>query len=217
MSLHSDSPTLYLASSSPRRLELLSQLGLAVEVVPQDVKETRLSNESPEGYVWRLALEKARAGRAALGSRSSRPVLGADTAVVLGGQTLGKPTDREHALAMLQQLSGVEHRVLSAVAVVGRDNLGQDREAVRLSETRVRFRPLTTTECEAYWATGEPADKAGGYAIQGLAALFIERIEGSYSGVMGLPLFETGELLRQFSVQTLGLTKNNNPPQDGDP
>ncbi|NOX76809.1 MAG: septum formation inhibitor Maf [Gammaproteobacteria bacterium] len=203
VSLYSNSPTLYLASSSPRRRELLSQLGLVVERVPQDVEESRLANESPESFVQRLALEKARAGLATLGVRPPRPVLGADTAVVLGEQTLGKPVNREHALAMLQQLSGGEHRVLSAVAVVGRDDLGQDREAVRLSESRVCFRALTSAECEAYWATGEPVDKAGGYAIQGLAALFVERIEGSYSGVMGLPLFETGELLQQFSIQIL--------------
>lgn len=197
-------------------MELLAQLGLAVEVVPQAVAEHRLHGESPQDYVLRLALDKARAGQGALGSRPPRPVLGADTAVVLGDRVLGKPADREHALAMLQSLSGTAHRVLSAVAVVGRDNLGQDREAWRLSETRVRFRRLDAAECEAYWATGEPADKAGGYAIQGRAALFVEHIDGSYSGVMGLPLFETGELLRQFDIQVLAHTEHHQPPRHGD-
>jgi septum formation protein len=123
-------------------------------------------------------------------------------------KVLGKPADRDAALAMLAQLSGRCHRVLSAVAVVGRDDLGQDRAKVKLrvrcNQSRVCFRPVSAAEREAYWATGEPADKAGAYGIQGLAALFIERLEGSYSGVMGLPLFETGELLREFGIEILG-------------
>jgi len=196
-------PQLYLASTSPRRRELLAQLGISVEVVPQDVPENRWASESPESYVKRLALEKARSGLNGLGDKSLRPVLGADTAVVVGDDVLGKPTDKADAMAMLQRLSGRSHRVLSAVAVVGRDDLGQDREEVRISESIVTFRPITEKECEAYWNTGEPKDKAGAYAIQGLAAIFIERIEGSYSGVMGLPLFETGELLRKFGIEIL--------------
>ena len=196
-------PQLYLASSSPRRRELLAQLGVSVEVVSQDVSENRCSNENPESYVKRLALEKARFGLSGLGGESLFPVLGADTAVVVGGEVLGKPADKAEAMAMLQQLSGRSHRVLSAVAVVGRNDLGQDREEVRVSESIVLFRAVREKESEVYWGTGEPADKAGGYAIQGLAALFIERIEGSYSGVMGLPLFETGELLQKFGIKIL--------------
>ena len=205
-------PDLYLASASPRRQELLAQIGLTVQTVPQAVAEHRLGQESPENYVQRLALEKARAGLANLDKDRLRPVLGADTAVVLGDEIFGKPTDQAEALAMLGRLSGRTHRVLSAVAVVGRGNLGQDKasqvmEAVRLNESRVRFRDLSEAECRAYWQTGEPADKAGAYGIQGMAALFIAHLEGSYSGVMGLPLFETGELLRQFGIEVL--TDNN--------
>ena len=196
-------PQLYLASSSPRRRELLAQLGISVEVVSQNVPENRLNGESPESYVKRLALEKARSGMSGLGDRSLLPVLGADTAVVVENKVLGKPTDKTDAMAMLQRLSGRSHRVLSAVAVVGSDDLGQDREDARISESIVTFRPISEKECEAYGDTGEPMDKAGGYAIQGLAAVFIVRIEGSYSGVMGLPLFETAELLQKFGIEIL--------------
>ncbi len=197
------SPQLYLASTSPRRRELLAQLGISVEVVSQDVPENRQGDESPESYVKRLALEKARSGLNGLGGKSLRPVLGADTTVVVENEVLGKPVNKSDALSMLQRLSGRSHRVLSAVAVVGRDDLGQDREEVRVSESIVLFRAIAEKESEAYWDTGEPSDKAGGYAIQGLAAFFIERIEGSYSGVMGLPLFETGELLQKFGIEIL--------------
>lgn len=201
-------PDLYLASASPRRRELLTQIGLRVELVSQSVSEHRLDNETPEDYVQRLAVEKAQAGFAALRLSLSeaqlRPVLGADTTVVLDDQILGKPEDEGSALAMLARLSGRTHRVLSAVAVVGKDILGQDRVERCLHESQVRFRVIGEAECRAYWRTGEPADKAGSYGIQGVAALFIERLEGSYSGVMGLPLFETGELLRQFGIEPLG-------------
>lgn len=195
-------PQVYLASSSPRRCELLAQLGVVFEVISQDVPEIRAEGETPEQYVQRLALEKARAGQAGSGERSI-PVLGADTEVVVNDQVMGKPVDRAHAIDMLLRLSGRQHRVLSAVAVVGRDKLGQDRGLVRLSESYVTFRPITPEECAAYWDTGEPADKAGAYAIQGKAAVFVERLEGSYSGVMGLPLFETGELLSLFDIEIL--------------
>jgi septum formation protein len=198
-------PHLYLASLSPRRQELLAQLGLRYELIAQAVPEQRCADESPEGYVRRLALEKARAGRAALAGRPLRPVLGADTTVVVDDAVLGKPADEAEAKAMLLRLSGRSHRVLSAVAVVGRDDLGQDRQALRVSESRVTFRDLDAAECHAYWLSGEPLDKAGAYAIQGLGALFVERLEGSYSGVMGLPLFETGELLRRFGIDVLHL------------
>ncbi|MDT8385707.1 MAG: nucleoside triphosphate pyrophosphatase [Gammaproteobacteria bacterium] len=204
-------PDIYLASASPRRRELLMQIGLRVERIPQSVPEQQRADESPAAYVQRLALEKAQAGLAMLDAGRWRPVLGSDTAVVLdvdaaggrGSIVLGKPVDEADALAMLGQLSGRSHRVLSAVAVVGKDNLGQDRAEVLLSESRVSFRVIDEAERRAYWRTGEPADKAGAYGIQGLAALFIERLEGSYSGVMGLPLFETGELLRRFGMDVL--------------
>ena len=196
-----NSPQLYLASTSPRRRELLAQLGISTEVVSQGVPENRLDGESPESYVKRLALEKARSGMAGLGDRGLLPVLGADTTVVVENEVLGKPVDKADALAMLKRLSGRSHWVLSAVAVVGRDDLGQDREAVRISESIVKFRAISEKECESYWDTGEPMDKAGAYAIQGLAAVFIVNIEGSYSGVMGLPLFETGELLQLFGIE----------------
>jgi septum formation protein len=201
-------PDLYLASASPRRRELLAQIGLRVEVVSQFVPEQWLEGESPEDYVQRLALEKAQAGLATLRKDRQRPVMGADTAVVLddpaqGPIILGKPADEADALAMLAQLSGRSHRVLSALAVVGKDNLGQDRVAVSVNQSVVRFRVINEAERRAYWRTGEPADKAGAYGIQGMGALFVERLEGSYSGVMGLPLFETGELLRQFGIDVL--------------
>ena len=195
--------TLILASASPRRRELLTQIGVAFEALAPELDETHQAGEAPQSYVRRLALEKARSGLSGLGSESLLPVLGADTAVVVGDEVLGKPVDKADAMAMLQRLSGRSHRVLSAVAVVGRDDLGQDREEVRVSESIVLFRAVTEKESEVYWGTGEPADKAGGYAIQGLAALFIERIEGSYSGVMGLPLFEAGELLQKFGIKVL--------------
>ncbi len=191
-------PHLFLASSSPRRGELLAQIGVPFTRVAAEVDERVLAGETPEMYALRLALAKARAGRALLADAPQLPVLGADTCVVVDGEILGKPADRNAGLAMLGRLSGREHRVMSAVAVA--DGL---REASRLSLSHVIFRPLGEAERAAYWASGEPADKAGGYAIQGLGALFVERLEGSYSGVMGLPLFETAELLRELGFDLL--------------
>ena len=185
---------IHLASTSPRRRELLAQIGVRHDVVPVVVDETPRPAEAPAEYVLRLALAKARAGHAL---RGDRPVLGADTAVVVDDRILGKPLDRDDALGMLARLAGREHRVLTAVAVVG------EREETRLSVSHVRFRPIDAAEAAAYWATGEPADKAGGYAVQGLGAIFVESIAGSYSGVMGLPLFETGELLRRAGIAPL--------------
>jgi septum formation protein len=181
---------LYLASRSPRRLALLGQLGLRAAVVAVDLDECPRTGEGAREYVQRLALGKARAGAGSVAGDAQRPVLGADTAVVLDGHILGKPAHAGDAVAMLRSLSGREHHVLTAVAVIGR------REQVRVSTTRVRFRPLSTTEAAAYWATGEPCDKAGAYGIQGLGALFVEHLSGSYSGVVGLPLFETAAMLR---------------------
>jgi len=191
-------PQIYLASNSPRRRELLAQIGVGFRVVAVSLDETPWPGEDAESYVRRVALEKARAGRDLVAGRSPRlPVLAADTAVVIDGRVLGKPRDREGALAMLRLLSGRTHQVLSAVALVDRE------EALALSESQVRFRPIGDAEAQAYWQTGEPADKAGGYAIQGLGALFVEHLSGSYSGVMGLPLFETAALLEAAGPRLL--------------
>ncbi len=183
---------LTLASRSPRRRELLDQVGIAHRVRHVDVDETRLPDEVPAVYVERLARAKAAAGLATAGHG---PVLGADTVVVLDDAVLGKPVDRADALATLARLSGRRHAVLTAVALAHNDAI-----ACRLSVSQVTFRTLAADEIAAYWATGEPADKAGAYAIQGRAALFVTRLEGSYSGVMGLPLYETGELLREAGL-----------------
>ncbi len=186
-----------LASASPRRQELLRQIGVQFVQQVAEIDETPRDNESPQAYVTRLALEKARAVHARLGD-DGIPVLGADTAVVVDEDILGKPRDRAHAAEMLRKLSGREHRVLSAVALVGK------HEASALSESRVRFRPLDEDEIAAYWRTGEPEGKAGGYAVQGIGAIFIERLQGSYSGVMGLPLYETARLLQEFGIRLPG-------------
>jgi|SRR5690606_33238199 len=187
----------YLASQSPRRRELLTQIGIGHRVIAIDVDESRLAGEAPDTYVQRLAREKAAAGWRAVeaSAMASLPVLGADTAVVLDQTILGKPADAADARAMLERLSGRMHEVLTAVALVGADG-----EAIELSRTKVWFRTLTVVEIERYWATAEPRDKAGAYGIQGLAAVFIERIEGSYSGVVGLPLFETAALLQRYGI-----------------
>ena len=178
---------LILASQSPRRAELLRQVGVEFRVEPAALDETPLHNETAEDYIRRIAHAKADAVHR---RNPDSPVLGADTAVVLGDRILGKPRDRDDAIDMLLALSGRTHRVLTGVALVaGRYNY-------RLSTNRVRFRTLDASEAASYWETGEPADKAGGYAVQGLAAAFIEHIEGSYSGIMGLPLFETLEMLK---------------------
>jgi len=182
-----------LASSSPRRSELLQQMRVSFVVLPVEIDESALEGESPTTYVERLALEKARAGWEL--SEKNRPVLGSDTIVVIHGDILGKPSDRNHAIEMLKRLSGNTHQVLTAVALVE-----ADRSAIRLSESRVSFSPITEQEILIYWESGEPVDKAGAYAIQGLAAAFIQHIEGSFSGVMGLPIFETMGLLKAFGV-----------------
>lgn len=180
---------LLLASASPRRRELLSQLGIVFDVRPADVDETPHPGESAEAFVLRMAQEKARAGWEAQPPLRRLPVLGADTSVVLDGVIYGKPKDRSEGLAMLVALSGRSHQVYSAVAWCR-----SDIDAV-VNVSVVTFRKIDPWEREAYWATGEPADKAGGYGIQGLGAVFVSRLEGSYSGVMGLPLFETAQLL----------------------
>lgn len=186
-------PLLILASSSPRRRALLEQIGVAHRAQAVDIDERRLPGETPEDYVQRLALAKARAGAAATAGYGL-PVLGADTAVVLDGEILQKPAGREEALAMLSRLSGRSHRVLTAVALAGA------RESLRLCASTVRFRPISAAEALAYWETGEPLDKAGGYAIQGRGAVFVTRLEGSYSGVVGLPLYETAQMLAEHGL-----------------
>lgn len=187
-----------LASASPRRQELLRQLGVAFEVVPSNVDEARAADETPEQYVVRVALDKARHVAAQLRAqgRPSRPVLGADTEVVLDGEVLGKPRDRAHGMVMLRSLQGRTHDVLTAIALV---HEGVEHSA--LSRSRVTFAPMTDDDIARYWETGEPADKAGGYAVQGRGAAFIERLDGSYSGVMGLPLYELRQLLNRAGIK----------------
>lgn len=191
-------PQLYLASQSPRRRQLLEQLGLRYEVLPVDVEEQPAAGESAAEYGQRVALDKARAGWDHPRRNQGLPVLGADTEVVLDGVVQGKPVDRAHALAMLRRLGGRSHEVISAVAVVQ----GARRERL-VQCSRVWFRPLSEAEIEAYWSTGEPQGKAGGYAIQGLGAAFVDRLDGSFSGVMGLPLCETAQLLKRFGIAVL--------------
>ncbi|WP_394237886.1 Maf family protein [Pseudomonas anguilliseptica] len=187
--------TLYLASGSPRRRELLTQIAVPFLTQIAPVDENALPDESPIAYVERLARAKAQAGLAALSDTADAVVLGADTAVVLDGRILGKPVDRDDALATLNALSGRSHQVLTAVALVSRERLES-----RVVTSQVTFRALTQAEVEAYWASGEPQDKAGCYGIQGLAAVFVSQLQGSYSAVVGLPLCETAALLAEFAI-----------------
>jgi septum formation protein len=182
---------IYLASGSPRRRELLRQIGVSYRVIDTAVDETALEDEAPLAYVSRVAAAKANAGWQCSREPDDAPVLAADTAVVLDGSILGKPRDQADALDMLRRLSGRSHEVLTAVAL--RSAAGLDG---RVSRSVVTFRSIDAAEAGDYWDTGEPRDKAGAYAIQGRAAVFIADLRGSYSGVMGLPLFETAELLR---------------------
>lgn len=201
-------PHIYLASQSPRRRELLKQIGVSFEVLllrtdprrETGVDETPHPGEAAHDYVLRICQAKAHAGVATLGFRNlpAFPVLAADTTVVLDGNILGKPSDREEAVHMLQQLSGRQHTVLTAVAVAF-----DKRMEVRLSETAVTFAPLSDDRIWRYVLTGDSHDKAGAYGIQGHAGAFVQRIEGSYSGVVGLPLAETVELLQSFGYPAL--------------
>ncbi len=186
---------IYLASQSPRRAELLEQIGVRFEVVNIDVDETTEAGEAAENYVLRLAMAKAHAGWQYLKRNDLplKPVLGADTSVVLGARIMGKPRDQEHAMEMLDLLSGHTHQVMSAVCFCY-----GDFQHSALSVTAVSFRDISKQELIDYWHSGEPLGKAGAYAIQGLGAVFVERIEGSYSGVVGLPLLETHQLLLQI-------------------
>jgi septum formation protein len=179
---------LILASASPRRSALLAQIGIEHRIVAADIDETPLAQETPHAYVIRMAAQKS----AAVSALQQEPalILAADTSVICDGEILGKPRDETHCLEMLALLSGREHEVYSAVSLRRGE---QHHEALSIS--CVRFRTLSTAEIRAYWHSGEPCDKAGGYAIQGLGSIFIESITGSFSGVMGLPLFETAQLL----------------------
>ncbi len=183
-------PFIVLASASPRRSELLRQIGIAHEIRPVDVDETTRPGEAPAEYVLRLAEEKAQACWKRVHAADRAPVLAADTTVALEGEIFGKPADREEAVAMLSRLSGRTHQVHTAVAVIHAGGA-----AARVSTSSVTMRSITPAEMQWYWSTGEPADKAGGYAVQGRAAVFISHLSGSYSGVMGLPLCETWQLL----------------------
>ena len=186
---------LFLASASPRRRELLAQIAVPCVTLIASIDENPLPAEPAAAYVERLAREKARAGLRALGERADAVVLGADTAVVLDGRILGKPADFDESRAMLRALSGRSHQVLTAVALVG-----AGRELARVVTSEVSFRTISDGEIEAYWASGEPCDKAGSYGIQGLAAVFVSQVQGSYSAVVGLPLCETAELLGEFGI-----------------
>ncbi len=187
------SPSLYLASASPRRRELLAMLEVPFELVLPRVEERRRPDEAAADYVQRLARDKAQAG-AAMAARPL-PVLAGDTIVVLDGDVLEKPADKVDGLAMLRRLSGRSHQVMTAMALVW-----QGRIEMVLVTTEVSFRDLTEADIERYWASGEPTDKAGGYGIQGLGGRFVARINGSYSAVVGLPLVETEALLRRAGV-----------------
>ena len=184
---------LILASASPRRSEILNQIGVDFTVDPANIDETCLANETATQFVTRMAQEKARA--VCLKRADNIPVLGADTIVTTGAKIFGKPENFDDAWAMLRALSGNSHQVFTAVAI---DN--GEKSAVLMSKTVVKFRTISHSECLSYWHSGEPQDKAGAYAIQGYGAVFVERIEGSYSGVVGLPIAETSMLLKQFDV-----------------
>jgi len=201
---------LFLASTSPRRAELLAQIAIPFEVLPagcMTVDESALPDDAPANYAQRLAVEKAKAGLACLRDENA-VVLGADTVVVLDGRILGKPASEAIFMANMRAMSGRSHEVLTAVAVAGQD--GRIEQVI--SSSRVWFAALSPELIRAYWHSGEPVDKAGGYAIQGLAASFVTRIEGSYSGVMGLPLHETAELLSRFHIYPLWVRDERGNP-----
>ncbi len=179
---------IYLASKSPRRRELLKQIGVDFEVINVEIDETWDGYEKPEDYVRRIAMDKARVGKSLV--NNDFPVLAADTAVVLDNHILGKAKNKDDAIAMLERLSGKTHEVLSAVTMI------DTQEHTRVNISKVTFKDLSKKEMDDYCNSDEPIGKAGGYAIQGKAAIFIERLEGSYSGVMGLPLYETQQLFK---------------------
>ena len=188
-------PKIILASASPRRQELLKQIKIRHHVQVVDIDETPKLNEAPTDYVQRLAFEKAAACQEKF--HPKLPILAADTTVVLNGKIMGKPQDENDAKAMLQELSGNTHHVFTAIALFGK------KQHSALSITEVTFKKLSDAQIHAYWQSGEPLGKAGSYAIQGVASAFIERINGSFSGVMGLPLFETAQLLALEGIEVI--------------
>lgn len=201
MLLKTQPPSIYLASRSPRRAELLQQMGVSFSVVPADIDETPRAMERSDAYVKRLAIEKAQAGYALVLQKAwfEMPVLAADTTVSIDGEILGKPQDDEDAYRMLSLMSGRWHEVHTGIAVAQAGHV-----AMEISSTMVQMDDLSDAVIRAYIATGEPKDKAGAYGIQGIAGSLIKRIEGSYSGVMGLPVYETAKLLKQAGIGLLG-------------
>ncbi|WP_067100300.1 Maf family protein [Marinomonas atlantica] len=189
-----------LASSSPRRKELLSHLVNDFQIIPADIDETPYALEKPEEYVLRMAREKAEAVANQYELSHRAIVIASDTSVVLGGTILGKPADFEHAKSMLRALSGQKHQVMTSLCVC---NSGLNRVATCNVISDVEFREISDLEIEHYWNTGEPADKAGAYAIQGLAGMFVKHISGSFSAVVGLPVYEVTQLLAEFGVSPL--------------
>ena len=189
------SQRIVLASASPRRVALLSQIGIDCDVMPSQIDEEARENEAPLDYVRRMAKEKA---ASVAGLMPGRIVLGADTDVIMQSRILGKPRDKADFLEMFNLLSGRTHQVITAVSVVHAEQYW-----LKTSISDVTFREVSEEEMLAYWQTGEPCDKAGGYAIQGQAAMFIRAISGSYSGIMGLPLYETSELLSAAGIRLL--------------
>ena len=195
-----ESVQIILASASPRRRELLEQIGITAMVQAVDIDESRNEDEPVIDFVERLAMEKAQRGFDTVKNIEVLPVLGSDTIVEIAGMVLGKPRDREQAKDMLTMLSGQVHEVHTSVAIVS-----HERKVLETSSTHVQFKTLEADEIDSYISTGEADDKAGAYAIQGIAAQFIKNINGSYSGVMGLPLYETVKLLKQCGIRPLDL------------
>lgn len=194
--------TLFLASKSPRRRQLLEELGYRFQCLDIDIPEQRAPDEAPDAYVSRVALEKARAGLAWLGNAPDAVVLGADTEVVLGDAVFGKPADADDAAAMLRRLAGQTHEVISVVWLVA-----DGREESVLCRTQVTFAPLSEAQITDYLACGEALGKAGAYGIQGRAAVFVSHLSGSHSGVMGLPIHETAGLLARFGLHPENTTQ----------
>ncbi|MDH5407566.1 MAG: Maf-like protein [Gammaproteobacteria bacterium] len=194
---------IYLASGSPRRRELLEQIGISYRILMNDIDEIPAEGESAEEFAVRIAIDKAVAASKTLSADVSQPVLSADTVVCIDKNILGKPRDKQHAKEILQKLSGQQHQVHTAVALIRQiDGIVESC----LSSSEVSFREISDKEIEQYWLTGEPQDKAGAYAIQGIGAMFVRHLSGSYSGVMGLPLYETAALLNKFGINTLSNT-----------
>jgi len=195
---------LILASQSPRRKSLLAQLGYQFTTQAADIDETERRNEKAQDYVVRLAKEKSQVIFAKLSAQQQLQsvVLGSDTSVVIAGQILGKPLNEAECIATLLRLENKQHQVLTAIAVIGQDPQGNNKIMSKLVTTQVEFKVLTIAEIKRYWHTGEPCDKAGSYAIQGIGGQFVTTIKGSYSAVVGLPLYETAQLLAQVGLPT---------------